>query len=91
MILRGEDVLNKISKENIHDKPGELTQDDQATSAPKAVSVSIKTAVWIVLKHGRLEIKSVPGGFGHTCEGSLRCGRQSMAWRRHTTYGNERR
>lgn len=91
MILGGEDVLHKISRGNIDNTPGEPTQDDQVTSAPKAVRVSIKTAVWIVLNHGRLEIKSVPGGFGHTCEGNLRCGHQSTAWKPHTTYVNERR
>ena len=28
---------------------GGLTQDDQVTSAPRAVKVSMRTAVWIVL------------------------------------------
>ena len=28
-----------------------LTQEDQVTCAPRAVSVSIKTAVWIVLDY----------------------------------------
>jgi hypothetical protein len=58
MILGGKDVLNKASVGNFHDTPSKLTQDDQVTSAPKAVRVSIKTAVWIVLKDGRLETKS---------------------------------
>lgn len=57
MILGGEDVLNKTLGTNTHDMPMKLTQDDQATSAPKAVRVSIKTAVWIVLKHRQLDIK----------------------------------
>lgn len=57
MILSGEDVLNGMLRVNIEDSPKIPTQDDHVTSAPKAVRVSIRTAVWIVLKRGRLEIK----------------------------------
>ena len=52
MVLCGEDVLNGIG-----DKLGHFflhvvqtrTQDDQVTSAPSAVKVSMRTAVWMVL------------------------------------------
>lgn len=51
MILSREDVLEKLKSaymmvdrsENIR------TQDDQVTSAPRAVRVSMRTAVWMVL------------------------------------------
>ena len=62
MILGGKDVLNKASGANIHDIHNEPTQDDQVTSAPKAVRVSIKTAVWIVLNHSSLGMKSITRG-----------------------------
>ena len=53
MVLSGEDVLNGIGD----DKLGHFflhavqtrTQDDQVTSAPSAVNVSMRTAVWMVL------------------------------------------
>ena len=58
MVLGGENVLNGIG-----DKLGHFflhvvqtrTQDDQVTSAPRAVNVSMRTAVWMVLHryHGQ--------------------------------------
>ena len=84
MVLGGKDVLNKISVGNIHDPSSKPTQDDQVTSAPKAVRVSIKTAVWIVLKHWRSEMKNRYVDSNPTCEGSLRYGHPSKAARRHT-------
>ena len=54
MVLGGEDVL-RGDQIRIQRRPGEKkkrTQEDQVTSAPRAVRVSIKTAVWMVMcKH----------------------------------------
>jgi hypothetical protein len=52
MVLGGEDVLNGIGDELGHfylHVVQTRTQDDQVTSAPRAVKVSMRTAVWMVL------------------------------------------
>ena len=53
MVLSGEDVLREGLESTVNDKHGrKRTQEDQVTSAPRAVRVSIKTAVWMVMcKH----------------------------------------
>ena len=57
MVLRGKNVLNK--DEGSYSVVSELahTQDDQATSAPRETSVSMRTAVCIVL--GSWDYKSI--------------------------------
>ena len=51
MILGGEDVLYDVNfRLNAVMKMRRRTQDDQVTSAPSAVSVSMRTAVWMVLE-----------------------------------------
>ena len=53
MVLGGEDVLEGSQTPAQRQTKGDkLTQEDQVTSAPRAVRVSIKTAVWMVMcKH----------------------------------------
>jgi len=55
MVLSGEDVL-KVGRKvrlchGITFTTQELTQEDQVTSAPIAVRVSMSTAVWMVLQN----------------------------------------
>ena len=52
MVLGGENVLNGIGDKLDHfflHAVQTRTQDDQVTSAPSAVKVSMRTAVWMVL------------------------------------------
>jgi len=52
MVLGGEDVLEGDQNPRSTQKQKKRTQEDQVTSAPRAVRVSIKTAVWMVMcKH----------------------------------------
>ena len=52
------------------------TQEDQVTSAPRAVRVSIKTAVWIVLKSIQIK-EDIDIDLNFTCAGSQRYERLS--------------
>jgi hypothetical protein len=52
MVLSGEDVLSKQRQSKNNSTrfcATTLTQEDQVTSAPRAVRVSMRTAVWMVL------------------------------------------
>ena len=66
MILSGENVLNDRGNVNtfVIDETGIRirTQDDQVTSAPKAVKVPMRTAVWIVLSIGMDGLAFVKNG-----------------------------
>lgn len=52
MVLSGENVLRSIGliEREMEVNVAGHTQDDHVTSAPRAVKVSMRTAVWMVLK-----------------------------------------
>lgn len=65
---------------------GRRTQDDQVTSAPRAVKVSMRTAVWMVLEtqeqgcHG----DSLDVSLSRTCGDIQQCGHPSGAGKDRT-------
>lgn len=56
------------------------TQDDQVTSAPSAVNVSIRTAVWMVLVYTDEQNDTFRGENKRTYEDILQYEHQSRVW-----------
>lgn len=86
MILGGENVLEKIASVisyQLEVMCFKHTQEDQVTSAPRAVRVSIRTAVWIVLKSIQIK-ENINIDLNFTCAGSQRYERLSKVGKART-------
>lgn len=59
----------------------------QVTSAPRAVRVSMRTAVWMA-ENGVNGMRNKPEHETNSCGGSQRCERPSMAAPQHTSHGS---